>query len=77
MAKYGVLVSYSYIDAIKHRFGIRSKVMGLDYLPNTPSGLKKIAEEIGKEYPYQQDICVLNLTPLNNDPKPRENDDWE
>jgi hypothetical protein len=51
--------------------------MGLDYLPNTPSGLKKIAEEIGKEHPYQQDICVLNLTPLNNDPKPRENDDLE
>jgi len=78
MATYGVLVSYSYMDAIKHTCGVQSEVMSLDFLPNSPSGLKKIAEAIGKKRPYQQDIYILNLLPLTNDPKPKDiDDDWE
>lgn len=78
MAKYGVLVSYSFMDAIRHTCGVQSRIMSLDFLPNSPSGLKKIAEELSKLYPYQQDIYILNLVPLTNDPKPAEiDDDWE
>ena len=78
MSRYGVLVSYSFMDAIKRTCGVQSAIMSLDFLPNSPSGLKKIAKEIGKMYPYQQDIFILNLTPLQNDPKPSSiDDDWE
>ena len=78
MSRYGVLVSYSFMDAIKHICGVQSTIMSLDFIPNSPSGLEKIAKEIGRMYPYQQDIFILNLTPLQNDPKPSSNDDdWE
>jgi len=73
--KYGASVAYSYVNEYTDHFGMRSEVMEFDFRPNTPAGIKKVTDILQKNHPKFQNICLVNLIPLANDPIPKDIED--
>lgn len=75
---YGASVVYSYTNNFTNSFAMRSELMEFGFRPNTPEGIRKVTDIIQSMHPTLSNICVVNLIPLMNDPKPKdEDDDWE
>lgn len=72
--KYGAYIAYHY-QAYNGSDIFEGEVMELDFLPNTPKGLEKIIDIIRHKKVITSKVTILGMIPLNNDPKPIEDED--